>query len=614
MSARCPLAGRLRPAARFLLLSLPLLAGSYVLAQTPAPRPAAVDAAPMPRSAEETARAVELDHKIIADVKADSELMKNLQYLSDVIGPRLTGSKNLDRASHWTAEKMKEYGLENVRLEPWEIPVGWERGHASMKLVEPDNGRTIAVASSGWTPGTKGKVTGPVVALQARTKADLDKYKGKLKNAVVLMAPPREMAPITDLSYLGMRPNQPLDRGTGQARPGFTPQPKKEEAKEEPKKEGGLELRPLPAPPVAAGAEKAAQPPKKEEPKKEEPKADQPPGGGRPGGFGGGALLSGLNEFLAAEGVAAVLTQSSKPHGLIAVSGSWRGRDRGEQQEGIARLVCAYEHYAMLWRLASDPDREVKVELDVSNTFIPGPITCYNTVGEIRGSEKPDEFVVIGAHLDSWDLGQGTTDNGTGSCVILECARVLGALAKQGIRPKRTIRFVLYTGEEQGLHGSARYVERHKDEMPRTSVSLVHDTGTGKVKGFGLQGRTAVRPVLEPELVTLAEVGFEGLSLRSSGGSDHASFERVGVPGFACIQEPDEYRLTHHTQTDTFDKAKEPNLIQGAQVMAVTAMRVANLPDLLPRDRPAAAAGGGGRFGPKKDEAKKEEKKVVKDD
>ena len=178
------------------------------------------------------------------------------------------------------------------------------------------------------------------------------------------------------------------------------------------------------------------------------------------------------------------------------------------------------------------------------------------------------------------------------------------------MKPKRTIRFVLFSGEEQGLHGSAQYVARHKAEMPKTSVALVHDTGTGKVLGFGLMGREAIKPILDRELVSLKNVGFQGVTLRYMGGTDHQSFEAAGVPGFACAQETDEYRLTHHTPSDTFDKAKEPNLIQGAQVMAVTTMRIANLPDLLPRDRPKGAGGFGGfrRGGEeRKDDAKKDD-------
>jgi Zn-dependent M28 family amino/carboxypeptidase len=191
---------------------------------------------------------------------------------------------------------------------------------------------------------------------------------------------------------------------------------------------------------------------------------------------------------------------------------------------------------------------------------------------------------VVGAHLDSWDLASGTTDNGTGSCVVLETARAVAALAKQGHRPRRTIRFCLFTGEEQGLWGSRKYVEKYDAELAKHSAALVHDTGTGKVMGFGLQGRKNVLPVLEPQLETLRGVeGWKGLDTGGIGGTDHLPFEKAGVPGFACRQDMDEYRLTHHTQSDTFDKAKGPNLIQGAQVMSVTAVRIANLPDLLPR-------------------------------
>lgn len=483
------------------------------------------------------ADAATLDAKIITEAKERSEVMKNLQYLSDIIGPRLTGSANLKNANEWAAQVMKSYGLSNVKLEPWEIPVGWERGTASMKLIDPDNGRSLTVASAGWTPGTKGKVVGPVVVLEARKKEDLEKYRGKLKDAIILRGEPSKVAPITDLTY-----GPPADPKAKT--------PDKEKAKDKEKEKP---------------KEEAKQPERKMTIQELQ------------------AFRKELSDFLRAEGAAVMLSDSSKPHNLLVTTGSWRGNDRANAPEPMPALFVAHEHYSLLYRLAKRPAPAVtKVEVEITNKFIPGPVTVYNTVGEIPG-EKADEFVVLGAHIDSWDLAQGTTDNGTGTCVILETARII---AKSGVKPKRTIRFALFSGEEQGLFGSKAYVKRHEAEMPKTSVALVHDTGTGKVLGFGLQGREAIKPILDRELVALKALGFTGVTLRGSGGTDHLSFEDVGVPGFACNQDIDEYRLTHHTQSDTFDKAKEPNLIQGAQVLAVSAVRIANLPELLPRAKP----------------------------
>ena len=538
LSAR--LSGRFRaPVAVLLLAALVVFVERAPAADTaPAPRAAAARTA---RGAK-ALRPLELDQALMDEVKDGNELMKNLEYLSDTIGPRLTGSKQLERANEWTMAKMKEYGLENVRLEPWEMPVGWERGPASLTVVEPDTQVKCLVAAVGWTPGTKGKVTGEVVILRARTKSDLDKYKGKLKNAVVLTAPPANVAPITDLRY------------------GPLPPPKKEEPKKGAPKQVADEQ-------VLADLD--------EQPKK---KSSQP------SGVGPFVSTRELDAFLLAEGAACRLSDAAKPHGLLVAYGSWRGDDRGAPQDVMPRLVVAHEYYAMLYRLASRPEAMTKVEVEIRNKFIPGPITCFNTVGEIRGSEKPDEFVVVGAHLDSWDLATGTMDNGTGTCVVLETARTLAALAKRGYRPKRTIRFALFTGEEQGLHGSKQYVIRHRDEMDRTSLALVHDTGTGRVYGFGVHGPKEVKELLEPQLETLASLeGWRGLDLGGVNGSDHQAFHPVGVPGLACRQDIDEYRLTHHTQTDTFDHAKGPNLIQGAQVLAVTSARVANMSELLPR-------------------------------
>jgi carboxypeptidase Q len=525
-------------------LVLSVAVGGLCLAlctRTPA---APLEEAPAPRVS-----ATDLDKALMAEIKARSEIMKNLEYLSDRIGGRLTGSANMEKANKWTAEKMKAYGLENVRLEPWEIPYGWERGRAEMKLVEPDTGRSLLIASRGWAPSTKGKITADVVLLKARTKADLQAYKGKLKNAVVLLLPPANVRPVVDPP----------------------PPPRKETPKEEPKKDE----------------------PKKDEPKKDIKKDDA----GEDIGSGawlreemqpGNAFFREVLTFLREEGAACEVSDSAKPHGLLVTTGNWSTGDRAAaeaaQKDGMARVFMAHEHYRLLYRLASREKEPTRVEVEVTNKFIPGPITVFNTIGEVKGSDKPDEIVVVGAHLDSWELASGTTDNGTGSCVVLETARTIAALAKAGQRPKRTIRFCLFSGEEQGLWGSRKYAEKYKDDLPKHSVALVHDTGTGKVLGFGLQGRRYLMPILEPQLETLKSFdGWKGLDPGNLRGTDHEAFEAKGVPGFACRQDADEYRLTHHTQSDTFDKAKEPNLIQGAQVMAITAMRIANLPDLLPR-------------------------------
>jgi hypothetical protein len=462
-----------------------------------------------------------LDLRILDDAKKGSQILTNLTYLSDIIGPRLTGSANLKRATEWGAARMKEYGLQNVHFEPWTIPEGWERGYAHAKLIEPDNGRTLSIASMGWSPGTNGKVQCDVVIIKAETVKDLEAYKGKLKGAVVLSGPPAKLRSLEET----MKP-------TG------------------------------------------------------------PPTFGGPGGpFGGGgkksfeemrALQKARADFFIGEGVVAILSDANKHFGLLFTTGSWAGKDRPSATSRIPTCSVAHNHYEMLWRLASREGTRTRIELDISNKFIPGPIVVNNVVGELKGSEKPEEYVVVGAHLDSWDLGQGTTDNGTGTCIVLESARLL---ARCGTPPVRTIRFILFTGEEQGLHGSRAYTEAHKDELGRMSVCIVHDTGTGKVIGLGSGNYPKLKTLFEGELASLKDLGLTDFEARAGGGSDHMSFDRVGVPGFALKQEVATYRFTHHSQADTLDRAQESDLIQGAQVMAVSAMRIANLGELLARDR-----------------------------
>jgi Zn-dependent M28 family amino/carboxypeptidase len=239
----------------------------------------------------------------------------------------------------------------------------------------------------------------------------------------------------------------------------------------------------------------------------------------------------------------------------------------------------ARENYTLLWRLLENGPVEAEVNLD--GGFNAKNVDVYNTVAEIRGTEKPDEVVIIGGHLDSWDLGTGATDNGTGAMAVLEAAR---ALQKLGVKPARTIRFVLFTGEEQGLNGSAAYVKAHKDEMSKISGVLIDDSGTGKVLTIGLMANYAVRETIDHALYPLAKgVGFAEPTLRVEGGSDHVSFDEAGVPTFWCVQDGVDYDKTHHSQADTLDRVRWDDLTEGAQVLAVFAYNVAQLPDLLPR-------------------------------
>jgi hypothetical protein len=490
--------------------------------QTAAPAQAAPTAATDVKRADKASSATEVERDVIADIKSNSEIMKNLTYLCDVIGPRLTSSPALKRANEWTAEKMKAYGLTNVHLESWSLPEGWERGTAQARMIEPDNQRPLLIASNAWAPGTNGKIEGDVVAITASKQSELDPYRGRLKGAIVLSGPPAELRALEDME-----------------------------------KPGGMFFNAL-APRQQGGF----------------------------GGFFGGRLRQ---DFAKKEGAAVIMSDAASPLGLLSTGGPWLGSDRPSAANNLPNVTVNHEQYAMLWRLATRPPPDdnsprprTRIEIEVTNKFVPGPLNIYNTVGEIRGSEKPDEVVVLGAHLDSWDLGQGTLDNGTGVAVVLEAAR---ELAKSPTPPRRTIRFILFTGEEQGLLGSAAYVKQHKPEMPRISACLIHDTGTGKVTGMGWTGVSDLKPVIESELTVLKELGVEQLYGRSFPGSDHVPFQNAGVPACMFNQEIAGYRIAHHTSADTLDMAHEADLIQGAQVMAVTALRIANRDEMLPRRR-----------------------------
>jgi len=441
--------------------------------------------------------------------------MDNLEYLSDEIGQRLTGSSQLKQANDWTAAKFREYGLTNVKLEPWTIAHSWTRGTSHARIVSPAV-HPLTIASAGWSPGTNGAVRGPVVYFDAKTKEEFGKFRGKLKGAIVIYQEPESLSP---------------------------PKPQNPNA---------LLVRPMQAPPPVKG-----------QPAEPSPFAAQQ------------EVARARNDFFKQEGVAVVLRDSGKPHGLLNMTGI------GGEKFDIGAIPTAFitgEGYRMLFRMQKHG--KVEVEIEMSNSFGDKPMDVYNTVAEIRGSEKPDEMVILGAHLDSWDLGTGSTDNGTGSMAVLEAARTL---AKLNLKPKRTIRFVLFTGEEEGLVGSVKYVESHTNELEKISAVLVHDTGTGRVLTLGLHDNYQDREIVDQVLAPLKELKLLEPTMRRSFGTDHASFDDAGVPGFLVIQDGAEYSLTHHSQSDTFDKVWKDELNQGAQVLAAWAYNTAQLPALLPR-------------------------------
>jgi hypothetical protein len=465
----------------------------------------------------------EMDAKLIAQVKADESLLQtDLSYLADRIGPRLTGTDKLDQASHWTMEQFKALGLEDAHLEPWTIANGWTRGPATGKVIAPTE-HTLALAAAGWSPSTNGAVRGAVVGVGVQKLEDLQKYKGKLKGAIVLLDRPGDtVGPSNPMLTAFAESNLPLDHPKNMALTDFRARSR---------------------------------------------------------------MLADEAKFLKEEGAAAVLLVSEKWYGLLNMS---TGFSRGYQPGVLPAAYMARENATLLWRLLDAGP--VEAEINIEASFSAKPVTVYNTVAEIKGSEKPDEVVIIGGHLDSWDLGTGATDNGTGSMAVLAAAR---ALMKSGVKPKRTIRFVLFTGEEQGLNGSKAYVAAHKDQLSKVSGVLVHDTGTGKVLTIGLMHNYAARETMDRVLYPLAKdksIGLAEPSLRSEGGSDHVPFDAEGVPAAWCIQEVANYEKDHHSQTDTLDRVKWDDLTEGAQVLAVYAYNVAQLPEMLPRKAVAAVA------------------------
>lgn len=454
--------------------------------------------------------------KLVDQAMNRSEVIQNLRHLSDVIGPRLSGSPAMRRANEWTAGRFKSYGLA-ARLEPYPFGVTWERGSASLRLVAPFV-RGMTGHSWAWTEGTGGRtLSGPVVMTDLSTPESLAVYRDKVKGAWVLPRAP----------YPTWNPDGPAMTAEDSMR-----------LQEE------IKFRASPFADTSAAAVAARR-----------------------------QFQLDLPYILKSVGALGTLIDGAKEHGLMTMSGS------PTRLSPLPSLVISHEDYTLLARLIAagvPPHLEGRVE----NRMGQAPVQQWNTVAEIRGSERPGQMVILGAHLDSWDLGTGVTDNGTGSMVVLEVARVL---AQSGLKPKRSVRFVLFSGEEQGLLGSRAYTAAHAAEADSVQAVLVLDNGTGAITGQALQGRKDLESLWKELLAPVASLGADSVRDASKNGTDHLSFLPYGVPGFNFDQLPRGYNHTHHSQTDTYDHAVPGDLKQAAAVMAVTAYELANLPELLPR-------------------------------
>jgi len=457
---------------------------------------------------------------LIDQAVGQSQVMANLEYLTDVIGPRLTGSPAMKRANDWTEAQFKSYGLTSWQ-EGWEYGVTWERGEIAFRIDSPFV-RNLTAHSWAWTAGTDGKTrTGPVAMVDVSTPESLAVYKDRIKGSWLMLREPSNIwnpdgPPMTAADSAEARAAREARIAAFRAAPGDT-----SEAARQARRQFAIDR----------------------------------------------------NYLLKNAGALGVLTDGSKEFGLMTMSGS------AYSVSPLPNVVIAHEDYTLFSRLLARGVAPV-VSGRVTNTIGTTPVTQWNTVAEIRGTEWPDEVVILGAHLDSWDLGTGTTDNATGSMVVLEAARVI---MQSGLKPKRTMRFILFSGEEEGLLGSVAYAAKHADEMNRVQAVLVLDNGTGMITGMALQGRDQDEQLWKDLLAPVVSLGAGTVRSANKGGTDHLAFIPYGVPGWNFDQESRGYNHTHHSQVDTYDHAVPGDLIQASAVMAVTGYELANLPALLPR-------------------------------
>ena len=493
---------------RIALTALALVAACARSAAPPASRPTAT----LPDTAAQIDIGIRNDSArvaaIIAEGIARSRALQDLAHLTDVIGPRLSGSEGMRRAAAWVADRLRTYGADSVWLAPVEIAPTWERGSFALRMLAP-NERVLHGASAGWAPGTQGEAVGDVAFVNALTTADFRaRFSGRLRGAWVMTRGPMPMFDVF----------QPSAADSARVRAARTA---------------------LLAMPNDSAASR---------------------------------FVAERDSLLHAEGILGTIVSSDKDRGLLTMFGSPRSVRRSPT------VIVSHDAYADLHRLLARGER-VRLSARIENR-LGGPTVSHNVFAELRGQTKPQEIVLLGAHLDSWDLATGATDNGAGSVAVIEALRMIAAT---GPRPARTIRVVLFTGEEQGLIGSSTYVEARAAELARHQAVIVVDNGSGRISGIALQGRNDLRAMWTQLLGPLSSLGPFNIEQRVRTGSDHLPFLRAGVPAYLVNQEFKSYDWTWHTQADTYDHIVPGDLPQIGSVLAGIAWGLANADRLIPR-------------------------------
>ena len=495
-----------------------------------------------------------IDTDMVAKIRREaterSQIMNTLHVLTDVYGPRLTGSPNAKAAGEWVVKRTTEWGLKNAHLEPWNFGHdGWLNERASAFVIAPVKD-TLVVEALGWTPGTNGSVTASVVQIDSpgrvtkeKLAAYFDANRAKVKGKIVMVGAPARVEVTID--------KPALRRDDTQLRAQFDPHnPNPGEGR------GG--------PPQQAPAE-------------ERPDPNTLPAN---------RVNEELDQFLVAAGAAARLNDAGRDHGQIR---AFNNRTF-DITKAVPTLVVRNEDYGRLSRLLAG-GHDVRVELNIVNRVFPEGRTSYNVVAEIPGSDKAHEVVMLGGHLDSWHAATGATDNAIGCSVMLEAIRILQAV---GAKPRRTIRVALWTGEEQGLLGSQAYVKEHfgtfenpKPDYANFAGYFNIDSGTGRARGMTVFGPAEAGAILRAALAGFADNGVVGATTtrsRRRGGSDHTSFNEAGLPGIGVQQDPIEYgTYTWHTNLDTYERVIEKDAQQSAMAIAAAVYHLAMRDEKLPR-------------------------------